>query len=135
VTGGGQDQPFGTEAEFARKLTFIGEPMSLDFVLIKSHGHPLSMDEIDMDVTFTQEDYKALAERFFDGIVWRAAEGIVSSDDMSFELRPSDISLSITARGPGDTVAYMDRIAALGAQHGIVVIDVQGSEILVPIAD
>ena len=109
--------------------------MSLDFILVKSHGHPLSMDEIDMDLTFTQMDYKALAERFFDGIVWTAAEGIVSSDDMSFELRPSDISLSITARGPGDTVAYMDRIAALGAQHGIVVIDVQGSEILVPIAD
>ncbi|MDR6858919.1 hypothetical protein [Variovorax guangxiensis] len=68
--------------------------MSLDFILIKSHGHPLSMDEIDMDVAFKQEDYKALAEQFFDGIVWTGEEGIAESDEMSFELRPSDVSLS-----------------------------------------
>lgn len=29
-------------------------------------------------------------------------------DDISFGLRPSDVSLSVTARGAGDTVAFMD---------------------------
>lgn len=47
--------------------------MSLDFILIKSHGRPLSMDEIDIDATFQHEDYKALAERLFNGIVWTEA--------------------------------------------------------------
>jgi hypothetical protein len=109
--------------------------MSLDFILIKSHGHPLSMEDIDMDPTFKEDDYKVLAERLFSGIEWNGTDGLVVMDDMSFELRPSDESLSVTARGPGDTVAFMDNLAVLGAQQGIVIVDVQGSEILAPVAN
>ena len=28
--------------------------MSLDFILIKSHGHPLSLEDIDMDLAFKE---------------------------------------------------------------------------------
>ncbi|RSZ24069.1 hypothetical protein EJO66_32260 [Variovorax beijingensis] len=109
--------------------------MSLDFILIKSHGHPLSLEDIDMDLAFKEEDYRSLAERFFNGIAWSGNDGFVIMDDMSFELRPSDVSLSVTARGAGDTVAFMDNLAVLGAQQGVVIVDVQGSEILVPAGD
>ena len=109
--------------------------MSLDFILIKSHGQPLSLEDIDMDLAFKEEDYRSLAERFFDGVVWRGKDGLANMDDMSFELRPSDVSLSVTARGAGDTVAFMDNLAVLGAQQGVVVVDVQGSEILAPVGD
>ena len=109
--------------------------MRLDFIVLKSHGHPLSMEEIDADATFKREDYRALADRFFDGIVWSELEGHAVFDDMSFEVKASDVSLSVTARGPGDTVAYMDSLAVLGAQEGVVIVDVQGSEILAPAGD
>lgn len=44
--------------------------MSLDFIVLKSHGRSLSMDDIDMDTSFKRADHIALADRFFDGIVW-----------------------------------------------------------------
>ncbi|MET3373328.1 hypothetical protein ABIC89_002390 [Variovorax boronicumulans] len=109
--------------------------MSLDFILIKSHGHPLSLEEIDMDPAFKEEDYRSVAERFFNGVAWSGNDGLVIMDDMSFELRPSDVSLSVTARGVGDAVAFMDNLAVLGAQQGVVIVDVQGSEILAPAGD
>ena len=109
--------------------------MSLDFILIKSPGHPLSMEEIDMDTSFKQNEYRSLAERFFGPITWSGMNAIAVVDDMTFELTPSDVSLSVTARGPGDTVAFMDKVAALAAQQGIVTVDVQGSEVLLPFSD
>ncbi len=39
--------------------------MSLDFILIKSHGYPLCMDDIEVDSQFGAADYKNMADRFF----------------------------------------------------------------------
>lgn len=62
-------------------------------------------------------------------------EGLAAFDDMSFEVRASDVSLSVTARRPGNTVAFMDHLAVLGEREGVVIVDVQGSEILIPVDD
>jgi hypothetical protein len=109
--------------------------MSLDFILIKSHGHPLSIEEIEMDAQFGIGDYKNLAERFFGPVVWSAGTGIATHGDMSFELTPHDISLSVTVRGHEDKVAYIGNVAALAIKEGIVTIDVQVSELILPLSD
>jgi hypothetical protein len=54
---------------------------------------------------------------------------------MSFELVPNDGSMSMTAHGPGDTVAFMENIAVLAGREGVVTIDVQSSVILLPFGD
>lgn len=54
----------------ARSKRSLETPMSLDFIVLKSHGRSLSMDDIDMDTSFKRADHIALADRFFDGIVW-----------------------------------------------------------------
>lgn len=109
--------------------------MSLDFILLKTHGKPLSMEEVEQDTSFKAADYRALAERLFGPATWNGESGIAMHDDMSFELLPSDVSLSVTARGSGDTVAYMDEVAVRAGLEGIVTIDVQGSELLLPFSD
>lgn len=91
------------------------------------------MEDIDADTGIKEADYMTLAECLFTGIAWSEMNGLVVLDDMGFELRPSAECLSITARGPGDTVASMDRLVALVAQQSIVIVDGHGSEILVPI--
>jgi hypothetical protein len=93
------------------------------------------MEEIDMDTSFKQNEYRGLAERLFGPITWCGMNAIAVVDEMTFELTSNDVSLSITARGPGDTVAFMDKVAALAAQQGIVTVDVQGSEIFLPLSD
>jgi hypothetical protein len=37
--------------------------VSLDFILVKSHGHPLEMSEIAEDTAFKRSNYAELAER------------------------------------------------------------------------
>lgn len=107
--------------------------MSLDFVLIKSHGQPLELEDIDEDLGFKLGDYKQLADRLFSPVTWSGEMGIATRADMTFELTPSDVSLSVTARGTGDTVGFMGDVATVASKEGIVTVDVQGSEILQPL--
>ena len=106
--------------------------MSLDFVRVRSHGQPRVLSEIKEDAAFKRNDYTDLAERLFGPVPWIGGTAIAVRDEMSFELTPHDSSLSVTARGPGDTVAFMDNISALAVNEGVVTIDVQGSEIMLP---
>ena len=109
--------------------------MSLDFQMVKSYGQPLSIADIDQDTSFKAIDYKEIADRFSGPVVWTDGEGVADHGDMTFELSPSDISLHVTARGPGDTVRFMDDVAANAFREGVVVIDIQGSELLLPLSD
>ncbi|WP_233237918.1 hypothetical protein [Bordetella sp. LUAb4] len=109
--------------------------MSLDFILIKSRAPALSMDDVDVDDAFKQDNYRELAERLFGPVTWTVGGAIAARGKMSFELSLNDVSLSVTARGPGDTVAFMDNIVTLALQEGIVTIDVQSSEVLLPLSD
>lgn len=109
--------------------------MSLDFQMVKSHGQPLSIADIDQDTSFKATDYKEIGERFFGPVVWTDDEGFADHGDMTFQLSPSDISLHVTARGPGDTVQFMDSVAVNAYQEGVVIIDIQGSELLLPLSD
>jgi hypothetical protein len=107
----------------------------LDFQLVKSHGYPLTLAEIDRDMSFEAVDYKKLGERFFGPVTWTGADGIAAHGEMSFELSLSDVSLHVTARGPGDTVQFMDDVAETAFREGVVVLDVQSSELLLPPSD
>ncbi|RYD84615.1 MAG: hypothetical protein EOP84_05000 [Verrucomicrobiaceae bacterium] len=109
--------------------------MSLDFQLVKSHGHPLTLEEIDQDTSFKAADYRELGERFFGPVTWTGVDGIADHSEMSFELSPTDVSLHVTARGLGDTVQFMDDVARTAFRDGVVVIDIQGSELLLPLSD
>jgi len=109
--------------------------MSLDFILIKSHGYPLCMDDIEVDSQFGAADYKKMADRFFGPVDWTGETGIAIHDEMSFELKLSGTSLHVTVRGPGDRVAFIDNVAALAIKESIATVDVQGSELLLPIND
>jgi hypothetical protein len=109
--------------------------LSLDFVLIKSYGHPLAIEDIAEDATFKNDDYRRLAERLFGPVTRTGGVAIAVRDEMSFELTPNDGSLSVTARGPGDTVAFMEDVAVRASKEGIVTVELQGSEILLPFSD
>jgi hypothetical protein len=106
--------------------------MSLDFILIKSHGRPTSLNEIEADEQFKLAEYTKLAERLFGPLEWRGGTAIAMQDGMSFKLTPHDVSLSVAARGPGDTVTYMENVAGLALAEGVVTVELSGSEILVP---
>lgn len=109
--------------------------MSLDFIFIKAHGYPLCMDDIEVDSQFGSADYKNMADRFFGPVDWTGETGIAIHDEMSFELELTDTSLHVTARGTGDTVAFIDNVASLAIRENIATVDVQVSELLLPISD
>ena len=60
--------------------------MSLEFILIKSHGRPTSVNEIEGDEQFKLAEYTKLAERLFGPLEWRGGTAIAMQDGMSFEL-------------------------------------------------
>ena len=65
------------------------------------------------------------------GVLWaEAGVGIVGLDDLLFELTPRDAGLAASCSGDGDIMGFMDSVAASAAENGIVVIDVQTSELL-----
>ncbi len=72
---------------------------------------------------------------FFGPVEWTGETGIAIHNEMSFELETGDTSLHVTARGSGDTVAFIDNVAALAIRENIATVDVQGSELLLPIND
>ncbi|PIF90938.1 hypothetical protein CLU86_1835 [Acidovorax sp. 62] len=108
--------------------------MSLDFILIKTHGRPSSVDEIEADEEFDGAAYARLAERLFGPLEWAGSSSIAAQEEMSFELTANDTSLPVTARGPGDTVAYMENIATQALDEKVVTVELVGSEILVPLS-
>lgn len=88
-----------------------------------------------MDSQFGAADYKNMADRFFGPVDWTGETGIAIHDEMSFELELSDTSLHVTVPGPGDKVAFIDNVAALAIRENIAAVDVQVSQLLLPIND
>jgi len=79
---GGNQAQVGTLTQLPASLTGVKLTKTL-----KSHGHPLSIEEIEMDAQFGIGAYKNLAERFFGPAVWSAGMGIATHGDMSGDLR------------------------------------------------
>ena len=104
--------------------------MSVDFILVKAKNQPASLAELEEDASFLQADYERLAEALFGPVRWEAGVGIVGLDDLLFELTPRDAGLAASCSGDGDIMGFMDSVAASAAESGIVVIDVQTSELL-----
>jgi hypothetical protein len=107
--------------------------MSLDFILVKYQSPPNSLSELEADESFGREQYRALAENFFESIRWQSdGTGNTNKDGVFVELHPSDASLSLWCRGDGDIVALVNAVALAAHRSGVVVIDVQSSELVVP---
>jgi len=90
---------------------------------------------MDQDTSFNASDYRELGERFFGPVIWTGGEGIAVHGEMTFELLPSDISLHVTALGPREIVRLMADVSANAYREGVVIIDIQGSELSLPLFD
>jgi hypothetical protein len=115
----------------------VGQPwgaaVSLDFILVKPKVMAISLSDLEPDESFGKADFRAAAEALFGVVDWQAdGSGIVRGEDVSVELRASESSLHVSVRGRGDIVGLMRRVASDGLPRGLVVIDVQVSEILEP---
>lgn len=107
--------------------------MSLDYAFVKFLELPTSIDELEWDPNVGLADYTELAEQLFPLVMWQGdGSGIATAGELSFELRPSEASLSLSARGPGDVLQYVQAVALDALQRGAVTIDVQTSELLAP---
>lgn len=105
--------------------------MSLDFVLVKAKRVVNSIGELEQDGSFARSNYKAYAEQLFPGIIWQAEDtDIVGGSGMFIEVSLSDATLHLGLRGRGDILTAISKIAVEAAMAGIVVIDVQTSDIL-----
>lgn len=105
--------------------------MSLDFVLVKAKGVVNSIGELEQDSSFSRANYKAYAEQLFPGLIWQADDtAIVGGAGMFIEVSLSDATLHLGLRGRGDILIAISKIAVEAAMAGIVVIDVQTSDIL-----
>lgn len=82
-----------------------------------------------MDSQFGAADYNNVADRFWATRTW--GTGFSIHEEMSFELEQGDTSLPLTARGYGNTGAFIDNVAALTIRENIA----QGSELLLPVSD
>ena len=107
--------------------------MSLDYILVKSRSCPRSLAELEVDGSFGLEQYRALAERFFQRVEWQSdGTGSAQEAGVFVELYPSDASLSLACRGDGDLMAVVDAIAVAAYGFGVVTIDVQSSSLVAP---
>ncbi|EOZ3197907.1 MULTISPECIES: hypothetical protein [Yersiniaceae] len=105
--------------------------MSLDFVLVKATGVVNSIGELEQDSSFARSNYKAYAEQLFPGLIWQADDtAIVGGAGIFIEVSLSDVTLHLSLRGRGDIQTAISKIAIEAAMAGIVVIDVQMSDIL-----
>ncbi len=105
--------------------------MSLDFVLVKAKRVVNSIDELEQDSSFARSNYKTYAEQLFPGLIWQAEDtAIVGGAGMFIEVSLSDATLHLGLRGRGDILTAISKIAVEAAMAGIVVIDVQTSDIL-----
>ena len=107
--------------------------MSLDYAFVKCLELPSRLAEMKEDPAYQQAHYRALAEALFPSVEWQAGgTGIAHHAAASFELRPTDASLSMSARGDGDLLSHIVSAAMVALQHGVVTIDIQTSELLAP---
>ena len=104
--------------------------MSVDFILVKAKNQPASLAELEEDASFLSDDYRRVAEALFGPVGWEAGVGIVGFDDLMFELTPRNAALSASCSGDGDIMGFLGGVADAAAEKGVVVIDVQTSELL-----
>lgn len=105
--------------------------MSLDFVLVKAKGVVNSIGKLEQDSSFLRSNYKAYAEQLFPGLIWQADDtAILVGAGIFIEVSLSDVTLHLSLRGRGDILTAISQIAVEAAMAGIVVIDVQTSDIL-----
>jgi hypothetical protein len=107
--------------------------MSLDFVLLKPKHLSTDIADFEADENFAAKEYRELAGKIFPGIILSETDStIVEVEGVYVDTRASDVSLSLWCRGSGDIFGLMQRIAAQVSELGVIVVDVQTSELLEP---
>lgn len=107
--------------------------MSLDYILVKGRTVPQELNELEPDPAFNVDEYRALAVSLFRAVEWLSdGRGYAERSDISIELHPDDSGLSLWCRGSGDIASLINEIALAVHGQGVVVIDVQTSQLIAP---
>ena len=105
--------------------------MSLDYIFVKASGPTASIVELEVDESFTLQEYKGLGIRLFSTIIWdENSYACLDIEGARVEVKAHDSSLSARLLGLEAEPTVIFKLASQCQDEDVVIIDGQTSELV-----